>query len=773
MERSKVRCGEQVSGLTLMTGQGNGVEIVSVDARKHDGSAPAIDRLFDAKFLAPRPRAGGVPRAHLVAAARSSACRFVGVTAPAGYGKSTFLAEWAAAEDRHVAWVSLDRRDDDPATLLLSIATAYRNAGLGSPALVSELGGPGVSVLGRAAPRLAAELRAGQDAFVLMLDDLDELQSPACWDVLSVVMTGMPEGSQLATASRVEQPHLPGPRVSGDVVEFGIDDLVLDPDGARQIFAEKKVTLDRVRAVEVIERTEGWPAGVSLAALIARESRDQEPVISGEDPYVADYLYRETFRGQPDDIQRFLRRTAVLHELSGPLCDAVLESRGSVKHLRRVERSGLFLASLDRRRQWFRYHPLFREFLFEELQRTEPEVEEQLHQRAADWYESNGSPMLAVEHLLGTSDRDRVVRLVTELAIPTFHSGQLATVQRWFEAIGDVTIAKHPRLALLNAWEAVLTGNLTRAMHWAAVLDGIPSDQLPATEAGLFESDRAIFHAAMCASGPESMSDDARFGVEREPVWSDYRDTGIWLHGEARLLCGRPNEAAALFAKAAATAASVGNFDTIPICEAQLAWMAMDRDEWEEAAKHLDVALATIEQVRLHDYVFSIPTYTGAARLAAHERRTDRARQLLTQAMRSRLTATFLLPYHAVRLRMQLAKIYLSIDESVPARQLLEEIDEILVQRPLLGALVDEVQQVREVLKSRAGVVSGAPTLSPAELRVLPYLQTHLTANGIAERLFVSGHTVRAQVQSIYRKLGVSSRGDAVRLAMEVGLLGG
>jgi LuxR family transcriptional regulator, maltose regulon positive regulatory protein len=747
--------------------------MVTVGARQDDASVPAIGRLFDAKYLAPRPRAGEVRRDRLVQAARSSACPFVGVTAPAGYGKSTFLAEWAALEDRPVAWVSLDRRDNDPATLLASIAVAYRNAGLGDPDLVGDLGGPGVSVLGRAAPRLAAELRAGPEPFVLMLDDLNELESPACWDVLSVVMMGITEGSQLATASRVEQPHLPRPRVSGDVLEFGIDDLVLDPDGARQIFAAKKVAIDHGRALEVIERTEGWAAGVSLAALIAKESRDQDPVITGEDPYVADYLYNETFRAQPADIQQFLRRTAVLHQLSGPLCDAVLASRGSAKYLRRVESSGLFLVSLDRRRQWYRFHPLFREFLTEELRRSEPEVEETLHRRAAEWYESNDSPMLAVEHLLGTSDQGRVVELVTELAVPTFMSGQLATVQRWYESIGDATIAQYPQLALLNAWEAVLTGNQTRAMHWAAVIDGIPSDRLPTTDAALFESNRAIFHAAMCASGPESMTDDARLGVEQQPVWGDFRDTGIWLHGEARLLCGRPDEAAALFAEAAATAASVGNFDTIPICEAHLAWMAIDRQEWEEAATHLERALAAIEQPRLHDYVFSIPTFSGAARLCVHEGKLDRARQLLTQAMRSRPTATFLVPYHAVRLRMQLAKVYLALSESRPARQLLGEIDEILVQRPLLGALVDEVEQVRDVLKSRAEVVSGTPTLTPAELRVLPYLQTHLTANGIAERLSVSGHTVRAQVQSIYRKFGVSSRDDAVQLAMDVGLLGG
>jgi LuxR family maltose regulon positive regulatory protein len=437
-----------------------------------------------------------------------------------------------------------------------------------------------------------------------------------------------------------------------------------------------------------------------------------------------------------------------------------------------VEGSGLFLVSLDRRRQWYRYHPLFREFLVEELQRSEPEVEETLHQRAAAWYESNGSPTSAVEHLLCTSDPSRVVELVTELSVPTFMAGQLATVQRWYDAIGDATIAQHPRLALLNGWEALLTGNLARAMHWASVVDGVTSDELPAIDA-LFEADRAIFHAAMCASGPESMTEDATFGVEHEPVWGDLRDTAIWLLAEARLLCGQPDEAAALFVEAAATARSVGNFDTIPICEAQLAWMAIAREDWEDAAARLDLALATVDDRRLHDYVFSIPTFSGAARLCVHEGRMDRARQLLALAMRSRPIATVLLPYHAVRARLQMAKVYLAMDESDSVHQLLREIDELLAQRPSLGALGDEVDQFRALVESRAAMTFGRPTLTPAELRVLPYLQTHLTADGIAERLYVSGHTVRAQVRSIYRKLGVSSRDDAVQLAMDVGLLGG
>src|SRR5215472_14580687 len=297
----------------------------------------------------PQPCPGAVGRAGLVDAARSSGCRVVAVTAPAGYGKSTFLAEWAATEDRRVAWVSLDRFDDDPAKLLVSLASAYCRAGLGSPDLVAAMGGPGVSVLGRAAPRLAAEFRASAVPFVLMLDDLHALQSPACHDVLGLLISAVPHRSQLAAASRSEQPHLPRLRAAGDALEFGPADLALDAAGAQQIFALKQVSLTPEQAAAVAERTEGWPAGLYLAAVIARQSRGQVPAITGDDPYVADYLHREALTQQPEDLQRFARRTAVLDQLSGPLCDAVLGSSDAAGQLRRMEATGLFVIAIDRR----------------------------------------------------------------------------------------------------------------------------------------------------------------------------------------------------------------------------------------------------------------------------------------------------------------------------------------------------------------------------------------------------------------------------------------
>jgi LuxR family maltose regulon positive regulatory protein len=330
--------------------------------------------LLDAKFSVPQPRLGAVSRAQLIETARSSDCRVVGVTAPPGYGKSTFLAQWAEAEDRRVAWVSLDRFDDDPAILLVSLASAYSRADPRCAELVADMRGTGVSVLGRAAPRLTAMLRTSLVPFVFILDDLDELQSPACHDVLGVVISGIPRGSQLAVASRSEQPHLPRLRASGEALEFGTGDLALDAAGARQIFANAKVSLTPERAAAVTERTEGWPAGLHLAALITKGNRGQERTVTGDNRYVADYLYREALIRQPDAVQRFLRRTAVLEQLGGALCDAVLESSGAAGQLRRLEAASLFLIPLDERREWYRYHSLFREFLLGELGRTEPEL---------------------------------------------------------------------------------------------------------------------------------------------------------------------------------------------------------------------------------------------------------------------------------------------------------------------------------------------------------------------------------------------------------------
>jgi LuxR family maltose regulon positive regulatory protein len=730
--------------------------------------------LLDSKLSVPQPRPGSVSRAGLIETARGSGCRVIGVTAPAGYGKSTLLAEWALAEDRRVAWVSLDRFDDDPALLLTLLASAYARIWPASAGLIADVGGAGLSVLGRAAPRLASAFRTSPVPFVLMLDDLHELRSPACHDVLSVVISGIPPGSQLVAASRSEQPHLPRLRASGDALEFMAADLALDAAGAEQIFSAAHVSLTHELAVAVTERTEGWPAGLYLAAVIANDSSGEAPMVSGDDRYVADYLYRESLMRLPDGIQRFLRRTAVLDQLCAPLCEAVLGESGGQERLRGLEASSLFLIPLDRRREWYRYHALFREFLLGELRRIEPDAVMKLHQRAADWYESNGSPAMALEHLLNTAERDRCVRLVTELLLPAYQAGQMSTVQRWLSALGDAVIAEYPPLAVLAGWIMVLTGQAAEAQRWAAIADAALFDLVPGDGSASFGSARAMLRALMCAAGPGQMAADASFAVDQEPPWSAWRDTAVCLCAEAHLLTGDVDQASALFAESSTAAAAVRNPGVIAVAESELALLAMDGGRWAEAAGRVKAALSVVDKARMQDYATSVLAFAAAARLAVHQGDMKGANRELTRAMRARPSLTFVFPYLAVRLRLQLAKVYWAIADYSAARHLLREIDDIVLRRPALGTLLEEVSEFRRIVTSNAkGGPAGGSPLTPAELRLLPYLQTHLTMAEIGERLFVSRNTVSSQVGSIYRKLGVSSRNDAVTQATTIGLLGG
>jgi LuxR family maltose regulon positive regulatory protein len=729
--------------------------------------------LLDAKLSVPTHGPGSVSRAELILRARTSESRVVGVTAPAGYGKSTMLAQWAEAEDRRIAWVSLDRFDDDPSVLLSVLAYAYEQIS-GHTGLVADVRGLGVSTLGRAAPRLASAFRASPVPFVLMLDDLHELKSPDCHDVLSLVISGIPRGSQLAAASRSEQPHLPRLRAAGDALDIVAADLALDAAGAQRIFARAHVNLTPQQAAAVTARTEGWPVGLYLTSVIAGDSGEDALTISGEDRYVADYLYRESLMQLPPAVQRFLRCTAVLDQLSAPLCDATLEESGSQARLRDLEATSLFLVPLDRRRGWYRYHGLFREFLLGELRRAEPDIIEKLHLRAADWYESNGSPALALEHLLNTTQRDRCTQSVTALALPTYQSGQISTVQRWFLTLGQSAFEEYPPLAVLAAWAAVLTGQTATAQRWAAFVDTASFDLVPADGTASFDSSRALLRALMCRAGPEQMMTDASFAAAAEPPWGAWRASALVLSAEAHLLTGDGGTATALFTETCAIAASRGNVGSIILGKAELAVLAMDGGRWAEAAEHLELALATVEEFRLHDHAMSVLAFAAAARLAVHRGDRKGVDRQLVRAMRSRLSCTFALPYIAVRSRLQLARVYAAIADHASASHLLREIDDILLYRPALGTLVEEASGLRRVLTSSPTVrAAGGTPLTVAELRLLPYLQTHLTFREIGERLFVSRNTVSSEVGSIYRKLGVSSRSDAVDRATTLGLLGG
>ena len=508
--------------------------------------------------------------------------------------------------------------------------------------------------------------------------------------------------------------------------------------------------------------------------MIARDSNGQALAISGDDRYVADYLYRESFIQLPEDTQRFLRRTAVLDQLSlrcaRPCSDTPVHRRSCAS----LEAANSFLIPLDRRREWYRYHGLFREFLLGELRRVEPDDITKLHLRAADWYEANGSPTLAVEHLLNTSDRDRCARLVAEVMVPAYQVGRISTVQRWLTSLGDSAVEGYPPLAVLAGWVMVTTGQTAEALRWAAIVENASFDLVPADGTASFDSARAMLRVIMCPAGPEQAMTDATLAVAAEPSWSTWRDAALCLSGEAHLLAGDVGQADAMFAESASLSATLGNTDSLVLSETERALLAVDSGRWADAAERAQVALAAIEQNRMHDNAVCVLAFAVAARLSLHRGDLQETNRHLMQAMRSRPAVTMALPFLAVRLRLQLAKVYWALGDQAAARHLLREIDDVLLHRPELGVLVDEVSEFRDILTSSAAVGSpGVSPLTPAELRLLPYLQTHLTIREIGERLFVTRNTVSSEVGSIYRKLGVTSRSEAVRQATAIGLLGG
>ncbi len=735
-----------------------------------DRSSELQSVLLDAKLSIPALRAGTVSRTPLLARLHASGERVVALTAPAGYGKTTLLAQWAAASFRPVGWVSLDRFDDDPAALLTLLAAAAARASAVGPDLVDDLSGAGPSVLGRSAPRLAAALRSSPVPFVLMLDDLHTIRSTASHDVLGVVLAGIPPGSQLVVASREEQPHVPRLRALGAVMELGPTDLALDAAGTRAVFAASDVEVTDEVAAAVTARTEGWPVGVYLASVIARDGG--EAVVTGDDRYVADYLQRESFSRLAPDAQRFLQRTAVLDHLTAPLCDAVLGETGSQERLRQLEASSLFLVGLDRRREWYRYHGLFREFLLAELARREPDLVVKLQLAAADWYEAHGWPAMAVEHLLATGEVERARHLVTELTLPTYQSGQIATVQRWLTQLGDAAIEQYPPLAVLAGHVAAFAGHAHQAQRWMSVVDTADFDAVPLDGSASFASGRAMFRAVVCAHGPHQMQMDARAALAAEPPWSVWRDHAQCLAAEAALLVGDGHEARRLFREAIATAGENSNADTVVLAAGELAVLAMDRGRWDDAAALLAQANGALESHRMQDYATSVLAFAASARLALHLGDATEARRQATRAMRARPLCTSVLPFLAVRARLQLARVWWSLGDHAAARHLLREADDLLLRRPDLGTLLEDVETVRQMVTSTVPAATGGSPLTPAELRLLPYLQTHLTIREIGDRLFVSRNTASSEIGSIYRKLGVSSRSEAVRQATAVGLLG-
>jgi LuxR family transcriptional regulator, maltose regulon positive regulatory protein len=741
---------------------------------------PAEPRLavLPVKLQPPPTRPGMVPRRAIVdGLLASQAARIVLVRAPAGYGKTSLLAQWAEADPREVAWISLDHHDDDPIVLLTYVAAALHRIQPLDPDVARTIAGPAASVRTRLMPALAGAMAAIGRPVLFVLDDAHELHHPDVVDSVVMLAAQLPLGSQVALAARAES-GLPIARLRarGELLELGAEDVALDVDEAAHLLAAAGLDLPRADVAELTRRTEGWPAGLYLAALSIQAggpAAASAASFSDRDRNVEDYLRSEITSSLSARELRFLARTSALDRFTAPLCDAVVGRRGSAAMLASIERANLFLVPLDRERVWYRYHPLFRAMLQAELERREPGLRAQLQLRAADWCEANGFLEEALGYVFEAGDLDRAALLFERLALPVFRSGRLATQRRWLDRFDAPSLERHPATAALAGLGFAFLGDAAQADRWVSVAARGEALAGPSATGSSGASPGALVALARGVTMPDGadrMLHDATIGVELVPEWSPFRAFALVLAGVGQQLVGDVARARTTLAAAAEVGERLDAQPARSIALSELALQAIDRRDWSAAETHATKARSVAVAAGLDDYPVTALAFAVAARVMVHRGDHVRARSDLTHLAGIVPYLTWAVPWLAIQARVEMARAHLGLGEAAVARGLVDGMDEVLAHRPDVGALRQTVDALRAQVAASA-VATRADSLTEAELRLVPLLPTHLSFIEIAELQVLSPNTVKSQAISIYRKLGASSRSDAVARARELGLL--
>jgi LuxR family maltose regulon positive regulatory protein len=749
-------------------------------AGRPQGTGRPVFDLVTSKLRRPVMRPGTVRRSSLIERlARGDPRPIVSVVGPAGYGKTTFLSQWAERNGQSFAWVSVDEPDNDPKVLLTYVAEALDAVQPIDGRVFDALASPGSSVPGSVVPRLGAAFASMTSPVVLMLDDVHALHNRECRAALSVLADHVPASSRLVLAGRAEPPlRVARLRAEGRILEIGPGDQSLTRAEAASLLRAAEVTVGEDEVAELHRRTEGWPAGLYLAALYLREGGPLASAavsFGGDDRLVSEYMESEFLERISRRQRVFLTRTAVLERMSGPLCEAVTELSGSAATLADLARSNLLLVPLDRRGEWFRYHHLFRDMLLAELERLEPGLIPVLRCRAASWCLANDLPEEALEYSMAAGDVDTAAGLMGKLVIPAHRQGRVPTIQRWFRWLEDQGgIEGHPMAAVLAALFFALTGRPVEAERWADAVDrweygdpARPDD--PSTEAWA-----AVMRAFLCRCGAEQMRADADEAVCRFAVQSFVTPAPAFLQGIARVLCGDLDGGDASLEDGISIGGKVGAHEDVALALCERSLLAMARGDWGRAEVLAGQARSVLRRAGIEESYATPLVCAVQARAAMHRGDVPAARQQLVSAQRLRHLLTYALPYFAVQARIELIRVHLALADLAGARTLMREVNELLRRRPGLGSLAGEAQALMARLSEERGPSApAASAMTAAELRLLPLLSTHLSFPQIAGELFLSRNTIKSQAVSIYRKLGAFSRSQAVARSRELGLLEG
>ena len=702
------------------------------------------------------------------------------VYGPAGSGKTMLVAQWRASarQELPVAWLSLDADDNDPARFWIYVIEALRSVlpGFGEPAL-AMLRAPGIALVDGALPELINELVdvAGQSA--LVLDVYHAIDDEQIHEGMASLLEHLPNTLRVVITSRVEPPLGIGTlRARGQLNEIDAAQLRFSRSEAESLLNDVHglgLSADVVEGLH--ERTEGWAAGLYLAVLSMRGREDISTFMesfTGSDRRVVDYLGAQVLAEQPEEEVAFLLRTGVLDRFCAPLCDAVTGARDGRETLDRIERSNYFLIPLDPSHDWYRYHHLFGELLRHELERRAPESVADLHRRAGRWFLDAGFVSDAIGHLTAAGELEEVSELILTNWLPFTNAGQRATVARWLEALPQDQVLSDGRLCLAQARTALTVGNRGEILPWLDLAEKAPRYN-PDSDAWLGEQ-VIVFRATAW-----ELLGDMRKCEQLARRLAPLDGSSFW---HALAACNLGSAAHWLDDDAQAVelfdAALTLNHDQVAMISlaalGELALVAADGGDWRACAARIEAAFGLVRAQGLEEYWQCSLVHLARARLLLHDRRASEARSELERAaaLARRGVGLVELAYVLVTL----AELLSELGDRTAARELVLEAREALSNAPEPGTLVPRVLARAESGLRLVRHVSGARSvvtdvLTPREQAVLLLLPTGLSAREIGNELGISHETVKTHTRSVYRKLGASSRRNAVARARELELL--
>jgi LuxR family transcriptional regulator, maltose regulon positive regulatory protein len=752
--------------------------------------------LLHSRLMRPPPRRS-VPRERLLARLADAEAHLVLLSAPAGFGKTTLLAAWChalvAADEAAVAWLTLDPGDNDPSRFL-----AYLHAALEAVAVTSlpRATFPGVTSedMEPTLTRLLNALEAQEGEVLIVLDDYHVIHAPDVHLAVAFLLNHLSPGVRLVISSRADPPlPLARLRASGRIAELRAVDLRFTSDELALFFAQHGISMPAADLAEVMRWVEGWPAGAQLVALalgapraVAQNGAPQlisttalRAGLAGSQTHLFAYLAQEVFAGQPAHRKTFLLQTAMLDQLCGPLCDAVLgitpeggcTDSYSRLILDELDQANLFVVPIDATRRWFRYHQLFRAFLRERLERESPEHLADLHRRASAWYAQEGQFSQAITHALAAGELDQAAGLIEAIAGDTIARGEYATLRTWLEPLPEALRDQRPMLWLWTAWIALLSGAVEQiepALERAA-------QTWPEAERRQYQGFAAHLHAHLArlrGDAPGTIA-AAQQACAALPIDQPALRAGSLLAlGAGQLLAGDLPLAEATL-NAALSECRIHNRLGALLALRYLGELACQAGHPEIAAAYFEEVLALAGAHQLWEY------WEAQAALAGlHEREGDfaGALQLLNTALMHAEQAGVAVYMGAAYLTLARVQVGLGNLEAAAAAllrarrhadrlrapALVQQLACAASRSGLTGPDHAQARQVSEML---------VEPLSERETEVLRAVATGASNQAIAEQLVISVGTVKSHLNHILGKLAAQSRTEAVARARAFGIL--